>query len=85
MNIDNIKDADDAFAYLEKLAGNAKQVGNKLSEIVRQQMTYHPADSWFVHPVGNPTVAIDAVTSAKCHKLSAAAQDFYTAVMGKSF
>jgi hypothetical protein len=60
MNIDNIRDADDAFAYLEKLATDAKRVSAKLAEFSRQKTTYNPHGDRFLTPNGVATVAIDA-------------------------
>jgi hypothetical protein len=80
MNIDNIRDADDAFAYLEKLATDAKRVSAKLAEFSRQKTTYNPHGDRFLTPNGVATVAIDAATASKCHRLANASQDFYKSI-----
>jgi hypothetical protein len=85
MNIDNIRDSDDAIAYLEKLATDARRVSVKLSEFARGHTTYNPPVNRFSVPNGDETAVMDVATAARCHKLAAAGQDFFNSVFGRSF
>jgi hypothetical protein len=85
MNIDSIKDADDAIAYFERLATEAKHVSRKLNEFSRQQTTYNAPANRFLKPNGDDASGIDAATASKCHGLATAGQDFFVSVFGTAF